>query len=251
MSAQRLYGLIGYPITHSASPGFFAKKFASEGITDAEYRLFPMEDVHEFQHLIEAGVKGVNVTIPHKQNIIPYLSELDETASAVGAVNCVRIFSDGRTKGYNTDVYGFETSIKPFLENKYERALILGTGGASKAVAFVLKKWNISHFFMSRSPRTPKQLNAAEINAEMLKHFPLIINCTPLGTAGEWANLSPLNDASLEGLTSAHFVYDLVYNPTVTPLLRMAALRGAHTMNGLSMLHLQAEKSYYWWTRED
>lgn len=247
MSDVRVFGLIGHPLGHSFSPQYFREKFEREGIADADYRLFPMEDVRDFQRLIPAGVQGVNVTIPHKQSVMPLLDRLDETAQAVGAVNCIRILPDGRTTGYNTDVYGFEMSIKPFLENKYERALILGTGGASKAVAHVLKKWNVAHFFASRTPQGAQQLQLLEITAEVLRHFPLIINTTPLGTTGTWAEQSPLSEAAMQAITPSHFVYDLVYNPPVTPLLHMAAERGAHTMNGLSMLHLQAERSWQIW----
>jgi shikimate dehydrogenase len=248
MSTHRLYGLIGYPLLHSASPAYFKEKFTREGITDSEYRLFPIENITELTTILALGVRGLNVTIPYKETVIPFLDSLHPSAAVVGAVNCIVISSSGLTTGYNTDVFGFEMSIKPFLENKYERALILGTGGAAKAVAHVLQKWNIDFRFLSRNPRLPNQLPANEFTREMLQHFPLIINCTPLGTQGSFDGLSPLSEDILAGLSDRHFVYDLVYNPPATPLLRMAADRGAHTMNGLSMLHLQADKSLHWWS---
>ena len=161
MNQKKLFGLIGYPLTHSFSKKYFTEKFEKEGITDCSYELFPIEDINQFPHLISeySSLGGLSVTIPYKEKIIPYLTELDETAKAVGAVNCIKIKrsvgqgdeSNLKLIGYNTDVFGFKQSIKPFLESHHQRALILGTGGASKAVAYVLKEIGIDCYFVSRN----------------------------------------------------------------------------------------------------
>jgi shikimate dehydrogenase len=188
----------------------------------------------------------LNVTIPYKEAVIPFLDELDDIAKAVGAVNCIH-FRNGKTKGYNTDVFGFEMSIKPFLENRYERALILGTGGASKAVAFVLERWGIPFHLVSRNPQGERELGYDVLKSEVMHHFPLIINTTPLGT---YPDIDACPYLPYEGLSERHFLYDLIYNPEETTFLRLGRLAGAKTMNGHAMLMLQADRSWQIWNDE-
>jgi shikimate dehydrogenase len=243
---MRQFGLIGYPLSHSFSPGYFQEKFEKENITDAQYSLYPIASISEFPSLVASlGVSlvGLNVTIPYKEQVMPFLDAIDPVAAAVGAVNSIH-FVDGKSTGYNTDVFGFEMSIKPFLENKYERALIIGTGGASKAVAYALSKWNIATFFLTRKPTVQNHLGYNTLTADTLKHFPLIINTTPLGTFPETDACPAI---PYEGLTESHFLYDLVYNPTETLFLQKGKSQGALTMNGMAMLRLQAARSWEIW----
>jgi shikimate dehydrogenase len=239
------YGLIGYPLTHSFSQKYFREKFEREKIEGCEYFNFPLESMEQFPALLEQhpNLCGLNVTIPYKEKVMTYLHELDSSAKETGAVNCIKI-EQGRLVGYNTDTYGFEMSIKPFLENKYERALILGTGGASKAVAYVLKKWNIAFHYATRTPSASNHLAYKDLNAGNIQHFPLIINTTPLGT---FPNVDECPELPYEALTEKHFLYDLVYNPSETLFLKKGKTQGAHTMNGLKMLELQAEKGWQIW----
>lgn len=245
---MKLYGLIGYPLSHSFSQKYFAGKFERENIVGCEYRNFPIESIELLKFMLEENpsLQGLNVTIPYKEKIMECLDEIDETAAKTGAVNCIKI-EDGKLKGFNTDTFGFEMSIKPFLENKYERALILGTGGASKAVAFVLKKWNIPFHYATRTPSAPNHLAYTELNSGNIHHFPLIINSTPLGT---FPNVDEAPELPYEALSEKHFLYDLVYNPAETLFLKKGKQRGAHTMNGLKMLELQAENAWHIWSSE-
>jgi shikimate dehydrogenase len=239
------YGLIGYPLTHSFSQKYFREKFEREKIEGCEYFNFPLESMEQFPALLEQypNLCGLNVTIPYKEKVMMYLHELDITAKETGAVNCIKI-EQGKLIGYNTDTYGFQMSIKPFLENKYERALILGTGGASKAVAYVLQKWNIAFHYATRTPSASNHLAYKDLNAGNIQHFPLIINTTPLGT---FPNINECPELPYEALTEKHFLYDLVYNPSETLFLRKGKAQGSHTMNGLKMLELQAEKGWQIW----
>ena len=243
---MRLFGLIGHPLTHSFSAGYFANKFNDLKITDCEYRNFDIPDIQLFNDIIEAHpeLEGLNVTIPYKESIIPFLDSIDQEAKLIGAVNCVCIDAEGNKIGYNTDAYGFYHSIKPFLENKYERALILGTGGASKAVAYVLKKLGIRVFFASRNPTESYHISYKEINAENIMMFPLIVNTTPLGT---FPNVEAFPELPYESLTSNHFLYDLTYNPEESEFLKRGKMQGALTANGKLMLQLQAERSWQLW----
>ncbi len=242
---MRTFGLIGYPLSHSFSQAYFTNKFVQLNISDAQYKNFPLQHIAELSDMLrsEPNLGGFNVTIPYKEAIVHYLHELDEVAQNVGAVNCVKI-SNQKLVGYNTDVFGFEMSIKPFLENKYERALILGTGGASKAIAYVLGKWNIPFHYATRHPVAENHISYNDLSAASIKFFPLIINCTPLGTAPNVQELPPL---PYEALTENHFLYDLIYNPAQTLFLKKGAEQGAHTMNGLKMLEMQAERSWEIW----
>ncbi|MFL5762996.1 MAG: shikimate dehydrogenase family protein [Bacteroidia bacterium] len=246
---MRTYGLIGYPLTHSFSAKYFNGKFEREHITDAAFKLFPIESISELLPLIEKekGLKGLSVTIPYKEQIIPFLDEMDPVAKKVGAVNCVRIDGNGKKTGFNTDVFGFRQSIKPFLEMHHEKALILGTGGASKAVHYVLKEIGIECFFATRSksPDSPTRLlTYEELNVHAINAFKLIVNTTPLG-------MYPATDSRpaipYEFLTPSHLLYDLVYNPAETRFLMEGKKHGAAVVNGLSMLMQQAEEAWRIW----
>jgi shikimate dehydrogenase len=218
------------------------------GRADCRYGNYALASIEAFPELLQStqNLRGLNVTIPHKETVIPYLDELDNEARAIGAVNCIRI-RNGKTKGYNTDVFGFEMSVKPFLENRYERALILGTGGASKAVAYVLERWGIPFHFVSRTPQGGNELGYDVLKADVMHHFPLIINTTPVGT---YPNIDACPYLPYEGLSERHFLYDLIYNPEETTFLRLGRLSGAKTMNGHAMLLLQADRSWQIWNEE-
>lgn len=242
---KHLYGLIGYPLSHSFSKSYFAQKFENEGITNSYYETFPIEKIESFLTTLRSypNLKGLNVTIPYKESVIGYLNYLDESARAVGAVNCIKI-EQGFLIGHNTDVYGFEKALVELLSKnkaKPQQALILGTGGAAKAVAFVLKKLEIRFTFVSRQS-THNQLTYSDLTS--LDHYSLIINTTPLG-------MSPQVDAfpaiPYPCLNENHLLFDLIYNPEQTLFLQKGAAQGAATQNGLSMLYYQAEKAWEIW----
>jgi len=251
---MRRFGLIGLPLSHSFSKNYFTAKFGKEDITNAQYDLFPLENIAQLPELIltTPGLEGLNVTIPYKEAVIPYLDELDKTALEVGAVNTICIqLKDSRPylKGYNTDVFGFRQSIKPFLESHHERALILGSGGASKAVAHVLKEIGVAVYFVTRkkTPGTSNMFEYTELNEHIMRHFPLIINTTPLGM---YPNVDQAPDIPYELLTDKHFLYDLIYNPEITRFMAEGKKRGAQSINGLSMLQQQAEMAWKIWNKE-
>jgi shikimate dehydrogenase len=244
---MKKFGLIGYPLKNSFSENYFNSKFLSLGLMDHEYQNFSIEHIEQLQEILlsEPYLAGFNVTIPHKENIIPFLDDLDASAQEVGAVNCVK--KVGKTLiGYNTDVYGFEKSLLPLVDkNKQIQALILGTGGAAKAVAYVLQKNGIKYVQVSRNPAFGK-LTYAQINPETIATYSLIINCTPLGMF-PLINESP--NIPYQLLTPNHIAYDLIYLPVETQFLQRCKQQGAATKNGLEMLHLQAEKSWEIWKR--
>ncbi len=247
---MRIFGLIGYPLTHSFSHNYFKEKFRREIITNTSYELFPISDIKEFSTLIAThpNLLGLNVTIPYKEQIIPFLTELEATAKIIGAVNCIKIkhslSGQVSLKGFNTDAYGFSQSIKPFLKNHYRKALILGNGGASKAVEYALKKTGIETIKVSRNAKS-KPYKAdflySELTKEIIQSCQLIINTTPMGTFPDIHNYPQI---PYEHLTTKHFLYDLVYNPEETEFLKRGKLNGAKTMNGINMLKLQADKSW-------
>ncbi|MCU0434287.1 MAG: shikimate dehydrogenase [Bacteroidia bacterium] len=253
---MRVFGLIGYPLTHSFSPQYFADKFQREGITDAHYHLFPLEEVEELGAVIHThpDLCGFNVTIPHKQSIMPLLDSVDEVATAAGAVNTVKLVRGEAGKhgnfslhGTNTDVYGFRQSLKPFLTSAHERALILGTGGAAAAVDYVLRQIGVETVFVSSSGKTIQGrtvLAAHEVNEYVIAAFKLIVNTTPLGMFPDTETAPSL---PYEKLTHEHLLYDLVYNPPETRFMQLGRQHGATAMNGLDMLKLQAEKAWEFW----
>ncbi len=244
---KRLFGLIGYPLSHSFSKRYFSEKFAREGIEGAAYELFPIPEIGDLPQLLDRhpDLRGLNVTIPYKEAVIPFLDRLDEEAAAVGAVNTIRIDASGLT-GFNTDVYGFEQSLRAFLDDQQatvDRALILGTGGAAKAVAYVLQKMGIGFFFVSRRPADDR-LTYEQLDARVLEKHRLIINTTPLGMAPRTDSRPAL---PYERLGAGHLLYDLVYNPERTRFLEQGAQHGCPGMNGLEMLYLQAERAWAIW----
>lgn len=237
------YGIIGYPLGHSFSPAYFADKFQQEGI-DAQYMPYPLPDIAELPQLLRENptLRGLNVTIPHKQAVMPYLDQLDETAHAIGAVNCIDI-RDRRTKGYNTDAAGFELSLLPLLSADHTHALILGTGGASLAVAYVLAKLGIAFSYVSRMQQQGRYTYDA-LTPELVQRHKLIINTTPLGMHPD---ISAMPALPYEAIGEAHLLYDLIYNPEETAFLKAGARQGAVTKNGLEMLQIQADASWQIW----
>jgi shikimate dehydrogenase len=243
---MRRFGLIGKNISYSFSPGYFREKFLRMGLADCRYDIFDLGEIGEFPALVSRypDLEGLNVTIPYKEAVIPYLQELEPTAAAIGAVNTIRV-TPGGLKGFNTDVVGFRDSLRPLLRESDSAALILGTGGASKAVAHALGELGIPLRFVSRDPG-PGQLSYEALGAAMLREFPIIINCTPLGT---YPAVSGAPAIPYAAITPAHLLYDLIYNPEQTKFLRRGAQQGARTKNGLEMLRLQAEASWELWSR--
>lgn len=240
----KLFGLIGYPLSHSFSKHYFTQKFQREGIADCVYELFPIEQIELFPELVSdhPDFKGLNVTIPYKEKVLPYLSELSEAVKEIGACNCIKI-QNGTLIAYNTDVVGFEESLKPLLKSHHTKALVLGTGGAAKAVVWVLKKLGIEYSYVSRRSGEGV-LSYDQINEEMLHRYPLIINTTPLGMQ---PNTDTKPSLPYEAISSEHLCYDLVYNPVTTSFLAEADKRGATIKNGQEMLELQAEAAWAIW----
>ncbi|CAM4096220.1 shikimate dehydrogenase [Pedobacter westerhofensis] len=245
---MKTFGLIGFPLGHSFSKKFFSEKFELEGIRDCRYELFPMENIDSIRHLLagEETLRGLNVTIPHKVNVLPFLNELDDAAKTIGAVNCISVEKkNGKTwlKGYNTDAFGFAESLKPFLKENHTKALVLGDGGAAKAVKYVLDQLNISYLSVVRTPVAGAVLYD-QISEELMSSHQLIINTTPLGT---FPNVETAPAIPYEFITDQHLAYDLVYNPEETEFMRRAKVRGAAVKNGLEMLQLQALRAWSIW----
>jgi shikimate dehydrogenase len=247
---MRKFGLIGYPLSHSFSKKFFTQKFDAEGIEDCEYELYPIETIDLLTELLidNPELEGLNVTIPYKLDVLPFLAEIDEAARVIGAVNCVSITGRGklaRLKGFNTDAYGFEESLKPMLESGHDQALVLGNGGAAKAVKYVLDKLSIPYIIVTRNASDGSILYQ-DITEQLLLEHTIIINTTPLGMS---PNVVSSPDIPYQYLTADHLVYDLVYNPEETAFLNKAKVQGAKIKNGLEMLYLQAERSWYLWNK--
>jgi len=248
---MKFLGLIGYPLTHSFSVDYFAEKFKDLGITDYEYRNYPIKQIGELKTVLEdnPGLIGLNVTIPYKEDVIPYLDELDTEAWKIGAVNTIKITYQKRNrflKGYNTDAYGFHHSLIPHLKEYHKNALILGTGGASKAIAYSLKAAGIEYKWVSRNPEKG-QLSYADLCLAIMKKHLLIINTTPLGT---FPDVNYFPDIPYDLLTNKHILYDLVYNPPETKFLEFGRLYKTVCVNGYQMLKLQAERSWEIWTSD-
>lgn len=247
------FGLIGYPLGHSFSKNFYDEKIAREGISGVRYDLFPIQDIEGFPQLIQeqSDLMGVNVTIPHKVSVMPFLNEVSANAQKVGAVNCIRIVRSPQggaplLKGENTDVFGFQASLLPLLEDHHTRALVLGTGGASKAVCFALDNLKLSYTLVSRFPKEDSdELAYEELTEELISEHPLIVNTTPLGMFPDVDSCPPL---PYMHIGPKHLLYDLVYNPERTAFLQKGASRGAKVKNGMEMLRLQAEKNWEIWT---
>lgn len=243
---MKQFGLIGYPLGHSFSKKYFTEKFEAEKI-DAAYELYPLENIELFADLINNHMlTGLNVTIPYKEKVMPFLHELDDTAKEIGAVNVIKfIRKNNRTilKGYNSDTIGFSQSIRPMLKSQHTKALILGTGGASKAVEYSLRKLGLETSYVSRNA-SPGILAYNDLSHSVINNYKVIVNCTPLG-------MEPSNDTfpdiPYEAITSEHLLYDIVYKPAETVFMQKGKARGAVVVNGLEMLYGQAEAAWKIW----
>ena len=237
------YGIIGYPLGHSFSRAFFTEKFQREHI-DAEYVNFEIASANMLPGIVQANPNlcGLNVTLPHKEAVIPMLDELSDEAKEIGAVNVIRV-SDGRLKGFNSDIIGFMDSIRPLLKPWHQHALVLGTGGASRAIRVGLQRLGIQWTYVSRTP-APGRLTYADLTSELMEHYQVIVNCSPVGM---FPHVDACPDIPYHLLTGRHLLYDLVYNPQETLFLKRGAERGAAVKNGLEMLHLQALASWRFW----
>ena len=245
------YGLIGYPLGHSFSVGYFNEKFSNEHI-NAKYINFEIPSIEDFAEVIESNpeLRGLNVTTPYKEQVIPYLDSLSPEANAIGAVNVIRITRKGdktHLKGFNSDVIGFTRSIEPLLERHHKKALILGTGGASKAVDYGLRSLGIATKFVSRTKR-PGFFTYEEITPEIIKDYNIIVNCTPLGM---YPNTDVCPTLPYEAMDSHNLLYDLLYNPDETLFMQKGKEHGAITKNGLEMLLLQAFASWEFWNGKE
>ena len=240
---KKIYGLVGRELSHSFSKSFFENKFQSLNI-DSVYENFEIETITQIEDVFAVSdLAGLNVTIPYKEAVIPMLDELDESAKSVGAVNCIQI-KNGKHVGYNTDVFGFRQMIKPFLESHHERALILGKGGAAKAVAHVLNELGLTVFFVTRNPKEENDFSYHDINEAMINSCGIIVNTTPVGMFPDTENAPAI---PYEFLSDINLVVDLIYNPKETLFMKKAKSFGANSINGETMLHQQAEKSWEIW----
>ena len=244
---MKLYGLIGHPLTHSFSKQYFTEKFEKEHLTDCKFELFDIPNINDLRVILaqNPNLKGLSVTIPYKEVVMDYLDEIDDEAKQMGAVNTIKI-ENSRLIGFNTDYFGFKQSLKPFLEISQERALILGTGGASKAVFHALNSLNINYLFVSRNPKNDNEISYEDVNEYVIRNHQIIVNTTPLGT---FPNINEKPAINYNEITSKHLLYDLVYNPSETAFLKEGKQRGAMILNGLQMLQLQADKAWEIWNR--
>lgn len=242
---MRRYGLIGYPLSHSFSQKYFTEKFQREQISDCAYENFPLANISAFPSLIQQhpDLCGLNVTIPYKERVIPFLSAQSEVVRSIGACNCIKI-ENGVLTGYNTDVTGFEDSLKPHLQPHHKKALVLGTGGAAKAVYYVLNKLGIAFKEVSRTPAAERQIAYSQIDEAVIAAHQLIINTSPVGMYPKIDECPPL---PYHLLTPEHYLFDLIYNPAKTLFLQKGEERGAVIENGKDMLVIQAEESWRIW----
>ena len=242
------YGLIGYPLKHSFSMSYFNDKFAAEQI-DAEYVNFEIPSIREFKAIIKnhPNLKGLNVTIPYKEQVIPYLNQLNENAKMIGAVNVIKIErSKGKIKkltGFNSDIIGFKKSLEPLLHPQHKKALVLGTGGSAKAIYYGLQQLGITPTYVAREKES-NALTYDELNEHDIATHTIIVNCTPVGM---WPHVDERPKIPYEYLTSEHLLYDLLYNPNETLFMKSGAEQGATVKNGLEMLLLQAFASWEFW----
>ena len=244
---MRQFGLIGFPLSHSFSKGYFANHFSTENILDAQYENYPIESIDLLTSLWEnhPALKGLNVTIPYKKQVIPFLQYPSSVVQSIQACNCIRLY-DGALYGYNTDVIGFEQSLLPYLKFHHQKALIFGTGGAAAAVAWVLKKLGIAYQFVSRT-ESEGCISYAALSPAVIEAHTLLIQTSPVGM---FPNIDEAPNLPYEAITSKHHLFDLIYNPAETKFLAMGAGQGATTQNGLEMLHLQADASWEIWNSE-
>ncbi|MBI9059664.1 MAG: shikimate dehydrogenase [Labilibaculum sp.] len=243
------FGILGYPLGHSFSKKYFTDKFKNDGV-NADFLNFELPAISEFPKILNQhkNLKGFCVTIPYKQDVIQFLDEIDPLAKRIGAVNSVQIIRDAnkaKLVGYNTDIHGFMNSLKPFLNGEKPKALILGTGGVSKAVATGLEELEIPYTFVSRTAGENK-LSYEMLTSQIMEDYHLIVNCTPLGT---FPKDDTCPNIPYQYLTKNHFLYDVVYNPAETLFMKKGAEKGAQTLNGLQMLLLQAERNWKIWNQ--
>ncbi len=244
---EKRFGLLGKNISYSFSKKYFTEKFNTLGLTNYEYVNYDLQVIEDFKKDVLKDLDmlgGLNVTIPYKESIIPFLDEIDDEAQSIGAVNTIKILDNKRLKGFNTDAYGFETSLRSCWRGNEKGALILGTGGASKAVAHVLSKLGISFLFVSRNKKSANMIGYNDIDRGVIQEHEMIINCSPLGT---FPDIEARPDLPYEFITSKHLLYDLIYNPEKTTFLKMGENAGAIFSNGSSMLAYQADKSWAIW----
>lgn len=244
---SKKFGLIGKNIQYSFSKKYFTDKFVSENVEKCSYENFDIQDIFEFTKVAKTELLvGLNVTIPYKETIIPFLDSISKKARKIGAINTIVFKSDGKTKGYNTDWFGFKKAIEKNLKPHHKKALILGTGGSSKAVAFAFSKLEIDYTFVSRS-RNKNSFLYAELNEDILASHQIIVNCSPVGTS---PNVDVCPDIPYEYLNETHLVFDLIYNPEKTLFLQKAQEKQAVIQNGFEMLVFQAEKAWKIWNRK-
>ena len=250
---MKTFGLVGYPLGHSFSAKYFKTKFDQLGITDCEYLNFEIKEIEGVHKVLTShpNLVGFNITIPHKENIIPFLDEISAEAEAIGAVNTVKVDRSNPNKhrliGFNTDCYGFSERIKPFLASNHHKALILGTGGAAKAVHYVLKNLGIEVLYVSRNPVGKNCISYNDLNEIAVRNFPFIINSSPLGM---FPKVEQFPAIPYESLDERNYLYDLVYNPLETEFMARGREQGAIVQNGLQMLQLQAEKAWEIWNNK-
>jgi shikimate dehydrogenase len=239
-----LYGLIGYPLSHSFSKDYFTTKFAEERASDCRYLNFEIDDIAKIEDVIRSNptLAGFNVTIPYKKEIIPYLDAISKEATEIGAVNCVKI-AGGRLTGHNTDAYGFALSLEELIGASRPRALVLGSGGAAEAVRYVLRTIGVEYITVSRTKKSGN-ITYEELTSEIIEERKLIINTTPLGM---YPAVEAAPDIPYDGIGTGHFLFDLIYNPATTRFLGEGERRGAKTINGLAMLTAQADRSWQIW----
>ena len=244
---RRRFGLLGRNISYSFSKGYFTEKFSDEVFAGNSYENFDISEINYFTELIKNNpdLNGLNVTIPYKEQVIPFLDKLSKKATLIGAVNTIKFTKNKKLKGYNTDYYGFKKSLKPLLQEHHKKALILGTGGASKGVAFALDELGILYTFVSREAKE-NIIDYDLINATTFDNFQIIINCTPVGTS---PNIEACPNIPYEFFTEKHIAYDLIYNPEETQFLKNAKKNGATIKNGYDMLIFQAEKAWKIWNK--
>lgn len=241
---MRIFGLVGKNISYSYSELFFKKKFKKENIKNAIYKIFDIQDINIIKELLYhyPNLCGLNITIPYKEKVINLINDISDEALQIGAVNTIKIIAN-HIIGYNTDIYGFEKSFILKKKEYHKNALILGTGGASKAIAFVLKKLNISYLYVSRSIKR-NTITYLDITPDIINNYQIIINCSPIGT---YPNIHEYPAIPYNLLSSMHYMYDLIYNPYETSFLKKGRNIGCTTQNGLKMLYLQANKSWTIW----
>jgi len=244
---NNLFGLLGRNIDYSFSRKYFTERFERDQQSHFSYVNFDLQDISEFPAVIKNNrdLKGLNVTIPYKESVIPFLDKMSKNATKIGAVNTIKFTKKGYLKGYNTDYYGFRKTLKPLLQPHHKKALILGTGGASKGVAFALEQLGILYTFVSRTA-SENAIDYSLINVTTFDNYQIVINCTPIGTSPE---VDKFPDLPYEYFTDKHIAFDLIYNPEETLFLKKAKTNGAVVKNGYDMLVFQAEKSWKIWNK--